>query len=82
MQKRQGKKFLSCQSRSSCPNVLSVLGLSRADFGTDRKKQKTYGRISGMIFWGGAGYALVFDAQHVATQLSRKNRNNYKKSVK
>jgi hypothetical protein len=50
MGKRQRQKFLSCQSCSSCPKVLSFLGLSRGDFGTDRKKQKTYGRILGMIF--------------------------------
>jgi hypothetical protein len=43
---------------------------------------KTYGRILGMIFFGGVGEALVAEKQGFANEKVPKKRKNAKKSAK
>jgi hypothetical protein len=53
-----------------------------AQFGTDREKQKTYGRFSGLIFSREAESALVNERQRLAALKVAKTGQTAKKSVK
>jgi hypothetical protein len=55
---------------------------SRADYGTSRNGQKTYGSVFGMIFLEGLGAALVVERQWLAAEKIPKNMENTKKSAK
>jgi len=55
---------------------------SSRDFATEPKNQKTYGRLLGMIYFGGVGSTLVLGTQRLAKEKFPKNRKNTKKSVK
>jgi hypothetical protein len=48
----------------------------------ERKNQKTYGRLLGMIYFGVIRSMLVVAAQSLATQETPKNVENTKTSVK
>jgi hypothetical protein len=69
--------FLPVALSSSC-----CFQLSRGDYGTSRKGQKTYGSVLGTIFFGGVGSPHIVERQLLAMEKIPKNRKNACKSAK
>jgi hypothetical protein len=64
------------------PSNVDVIIDHGGDLSTRAKKQKTYRRLFGMIFFGGFGATLVAAMQRLATTKSSKNTKNRKANSK